>query len=315
MFTDQFHAWHLTSDGISEAVISHIGTVHGFYNNALDWSPGAQGQMQFNSQGTKLAVAISNVEPGILEMFDFNNTTGIVSNMCQMLIDNDTTFGKRIYGIEFSPDGNKLYAAVTGSIIPKRLYQFNLSAGDCNSIKASRQTIFQSNTTAILRGMQLAPNGKIYMVCNSYYNLGCINFPDQIGLSAGFDSIAVPLSNFNSYTLPSFVAGYKYHNQLACTEYVPIESPDTSTQELKIPNIFSPNGDGINDTFIIENLPAGAAVQIYNRWGALVAEWNKPDAAWDGRTKGGSPVSAGVYYYIVTLPYAERMKGFVEVIR
>ncbi len=307
MFTDEFHAWHLTSDGVSETVISHIGTVHGFYDNALDWFPGAQGQIQFNSQGTKLAVAISNIEPGILEIFDFNNTTGVVSNTCQILIDNDTTFGKRIYGVEFSPDGTKLYAAVSGSIIPKRLYQFDLSDIDCNFIKSSRQTIFQSNTTAILRGMQLAPNGKIYIVCDSYYNLGCINFPNLNGLSAGFDSVAVPLSNLNSHTLPSFIAGYKYHNQLACTDYVP--------EEIFIPNVFTPNGDNINENFIIENLPANSTVQIYSRWGVLVAEWNKPDGSWDGRTKGGSPVSAGVYYYIVTLPDAERMKGFVEVIR
>lgn len=309
MFSDEFHAWHLTSDGISETVISHIGTVHGFYDNALDWSPGAQGQMQFNSQGTKLAVAISNIEPGILEIFDFNNATGTVSNTCQILIDNDTLFGKRIYGIEFSPDGTKLYAAVSGSIIPKRLYQFDLISGNgnCNAVISSRQTLFQSNTTTILRGMQLAPNGKIYTVCDSYYNLGCINFPNLSGLAADFNPFSITLPQFNSYTLPSFIAGYKYHNQLPCTDYVP--------EEIIIPNVFTPNVDNINDTFIIKNLPANSTVQIYNRWGALVSEWANPNGSWDGHTKGGSQVSAGVYYYIVTLPDGERKKGFIQLIR
>ncbi|MCG3165886.1 MAG: hypothetical protein POELPBGB_01661 [Bacteroidia bacterium] len=86
-------------------------------------------------------------------------------------------------------------------------------------------------------------------------------------------------------------------------------------QELKIPNVFSPNNDGVNDVFEIENLAQGAEVSIYNRWGALVAEWNTPNGSWDGRMKGGGEASAGVYYYIVILPDGERRKGFVELIR
>jgi gliding motility-associated-like protein len=86
-------------------------------------------------------------------------------------------------------------------------------------------------------------------------------------------------------------------------------------QELKIPNVFSPNNDGVNDVFVIENLPESASVQIYNRWGALVAESSTPNGSWDGRMKGGAEASAGVYYYIVNLPDGERRKGFVQLIR
>ncbi len=314
MFSDEFVAWHLTSAGISETVTTKIGTIHGWHPVSLNWQSAiAQGQMKFNPQGTKLAVAISNITPGILDIFDFNNTTGVVSNFCSKTFDNDTTWGDRIYGLEFSPDGFKLFFSLNDGypVFEQRLYQLNLN-DDCNSIFESRQIIYQTLGSATSKGMQLAPNGKIYWVGNTYYDLSCINFPNLIGTAVGFDSSAISLNGFNSYSLPNFIAGYKYHNQLACTEYVPVEPPIT---ELKIPNIFSPNADNINDTFIIENLPTDATVHIYNRWGALVAEWNKPDGSWDGRTKGGSQVSAGVYYYIVTQPDGERKKGFVEVIR
>jgi gliding motility-associated-like protein len=64
-----------------------------------------------------------------------------------------------------------------------------------------------------------------------------------------------------------------------------------------IPNVFTPNGDGVNDEFYIPG--AGALrdfrVEIYNRWGRKVHEWTNPKEGWDGEGH-----SAGVYYYVVT---------------
>ena len=67
-----------------------------------------------------------------------------------------------------------------------------------------------------------------------------------------------------------------------------------------IPNVFSPNGDAINDTWIIRYLDSypGATVQIFDRYGKRIFSsvgYNNP---WNG-TIGGNPVPAGVYYYIV----------------
>ncbi len=66
--------------------------------------------------------------------------------------------------------------------------------------------------------------------------------------------------------------------------------------ELIVPNVFSPNGDGANDTFIIagiENHP-NTKVQIYNRWGQLLYESDDYKNNWNG---GGVP--EGTYFYIV----------------
>ena len=73
-----------------------------------------------------------------------------------------------------------------------------------------------------------------------------------------------------------------------------------------IPDAFSPNGDGINDRFVIENIAdeyPDYRLLIYNRWGEPVYEGNASTPAWDGvSTKGsfGSGVlPAGVYFYIL----------------
>lgn len=67
-----------------------------------------------------------------------------------------------------------------------------------------------------------------------------------------------------------------------------------------IPNAFSPNGDGINDTWVIKYLDTypGSTVQVFDRYGKKVFTSTGYSQAWDGKTNG-SPIPAGVYYYIV----------------
>lgn len=81
---------------------------------------------------------------------------------------------------------------------------------------------------------------------------------------------------------------------------------------LKIPNGFSPNNDGINDVFEIEGLEGvdGATIQIFNRWGGVVFESNdyKPGNFWDG---GDVPV--GTYFYVFTFPGAEGVAGPITI--
>lgn len=62
------------------------------------------------------------------------------------------------------------------------------------------------------------------------------------------------------------------------------------------PNIFTPNGDGVNDYFFIENLGQypQSRLEVYNRWGTLVYENNDYQNNWDG-----GDVSDGVYFYVL----------------
>jgi gliding motility-associated-like protein len=71
---------------------------------------------------------------------------------------------------------------------------------------------------------------------------------------------------------------------------------------LKVPNAFSPNGDGINDVFRVmkdsyQSITEFRAV-ILNRWGNKLYEWTDIDGGWDG-TYNGKVVKDGVYFVIV----------------
>ncbi|MDR6339099.1 gliding motility-associated-like protein [Filimonas zeae] len=84
------------------------------------------------------------------------------------------------------------------------------------------------------------------------------------------------------------------------------------------PNTFTPNGDGIHDTWVIEGLQTyrSATVQVFSRWGAKVFESKGYAVPWNGM-QNGNPLPAGTYYYIINpgTPDKPRQTGTVTIIR
>ncbi len=70
--------------------------------------------------------------------------------------------------------------------------------------------------------------------------------------------------------------------------------------DIVIPNVFTPNQDGINDTFHFTSHSniAEATGTIWNRWGQVLYKWDGLDDSWNGRTSSGDIVQDGVYYYV-----------------
>ena len=65
-------------------------------------------------------------------------------------------------------------------------------------------------------------------------------------------------------------------------------------------NVFSPNGDNINDLFSFENYGMlEMYVTFYNRWGDKVYEMFSPKDSWDGVSMNGQEVPEGVYFYVL----------------
>lgn len=69
---------------------------------------------------------------------------------------------------------------------------------------------------------------------------------------------------------------------------------------IRVPNVFTPNNDRVNDRFSIftENI-SEFHISIFDRWGTLVMESTDPSQAWDGTTKSGSDAVDGTYFYIL----------------
>ena len=85
---------------------------------------------------------------------------------------------------------------------------------------------------------------------------------------------------------------------------------EENNSPISIPNIITPNGDGINDLLKL-NFPY-ENVLIFNRWGQLLFE--SGDTFWNGESFQGKEVAEGTYYYIITTKEKE-IDGFVQVVR
>jgi gliding motility-associated-like protein len=89
---------------------------------------------------------------------------------------------------------------------------------------------------------------------------------------------------------------------------------------ISIPNVFTPDGDGVNDFFYINSSGMKTfKLDIYDRWGILMFSTERPGEKWDGRTTSGVEVSDGTYYYVLQatskLSKNNNTTGFISLIR
>lgn len=84
-------------------------------------------------------------------------------------------------------------------------------------------------------------------------------------------------------------------------------------KEVVVPNTFTPNGDGINDTWVIKGLETYAdnTLQVFNRYGQSIYSAKGAAKNWDGKFNG-KLLPAGTYYYIIDLPVIhKKLSGWV----
>ena len=72
--------------------------------------------------------------------------------------------------------------------------------------------------------------------------------------------------------------------------------------EINFPNGFTPNSDGVNDVWVIDNIQLfkNNVVEVYNRWGELLFRSVGYTTPWDGRFNG-QELPVGTYYYVIDL--------------
>ncbi len=110
-------------------------------------------------------------------------------------------------------------------------------------------------------------------------------------LGSSFCISAQNISDNNIYRITAFKRG---NTSISSTSnYVEVIPP----LHLYIPSAFTPNGDGLNDTFGVK----GEGIKnyhlfIYNRWGEVLFESTNPKQQWDGKFSG-KPAEQGTYVY------------------
>ncbi len=261
--TNNFMAFLLTATGISSTpVISASGRPHTLCNSNIN----ARGEICFSPDGTKIAFSANGVggagndTTNILEVGQFDASTGIVSNMI------DLPYSRGDFGLSFSADNSKLYGATWKALNffssdYNFLYQFDLSSGNPATIINSKYIVDSIQIPGSYGDLKLGPDGKVYVsVYNSSY-LGVINAPNLAGNACSYVS--------NGLYLGGNVVKFGLNNYIEYTNYCgPL---DVATSEPKQTGIqISPNPFSESTLFQSTTELVDATLTLYNTLGESV---------------------------------------------
>jgi hypothetical protein len=269
--TDSFYTYSLIPPGFDTIpVISATGIRYD-----LAQMQNAYGQMKFSPCGNRIASAAGYLDT--VDVLDFDNSTGIISNSISIPMPG------HVFGIEFSPDGNKIYVSADA---PATLYQVDLTSGIADTIIASRLALGISTDTY---GLQLAPDGKIYVVKSFSPHLGAITDPDIAGPSchyvdAAFSVDSAGLGHSPGLCLPEFVQSF--FSQSLCST---VSVDETKHERMNLfPNPF-------HDNFTITPCSDIREILIYSIDGKIKKRINAESIS----IKTGEDLSPGIYFIAV----------------
>lgn len=134
-----------------------------------------------------------------------------------------------------------------------------------------------------------------------------------------------PYQNLSSFStqLTNFIGDSTTHYNVFSTAPNGCERNDSIVVivlRFNVPNGFSPNGDLVNDLFVIPGIEAfNAKLTVFNRWGDIVFESSKYENNWDGTCgaplcMGKGPLPEGTYYYSITVSN-NQIDGFTTIKR
>ncbi|WP_456421913.1 T9SS type B sorting domain-containing protein [Lutibacter sp.] len=257
---DSFYAWLVSGTGVNTTpVISSAG---------ISSTNASRGYLKTSIDGSKIASANFG-NNGTLMLYDFDSSTGIVSNEIQLNFDDPADIP---YGAEFSKLGTKLYATtcrLPGSGVgpPGRLYQFDLA-------NANARTLIEDQNVYTRGALQLAIDGKIYRALSkvttaqnqasgSQY-LGVINDPELVGLACNYTPDAIDVTVAGAFPthkvfegLPPFMASYFLLPSITannvCFGDSTIFSLNSTTTPSSITWDFGDPSSGINNTSTLLN--------------------------------------------------------------
>ncbi|MDA3954195.1 MAG: gliding motility-associated C-terminal domain-containing protein [Bacteroidales bacterium] len=126
------------------------------------------------------------------------------------------------------------------------------------------------------------------------------------------DSTSTAIYSYNtdgSYTIGLTVVEKATSKSISADTTVVIITPT----ELIVPNVFTPNDDGVNDLFkVFYDGDTELEITIFSRTGTEVFKLKSPTIVWDGRNSSGLKASQGIYYYVLTSEISNiNAKGFL----
>jgi len=150
-----------------------------------------------------------------------------------------------------------------------------------------------------------------------------ILYASASGVVTWFDSPTsnTPINTGNSFTTPILNTTTTYYvqneNDSCISNRIPVHAIEVPCDTILIPNVFTPNGDGVNDEINFSMFGSTCLrLTIYDRWGGEVFSSNQTGVTWKGNNYMGNSLNDGVYFYVAEYcPHHGPLKvykGFIQ---
>ena len=179
-----------------------------------------------------------------------------------------------------------------------RQYILTATQGKC----INRDTVWAEPNPLVVANFTFSPNNKSYPALVQFTNQSTNakfylwDFDDK-----GAQSI-LPNPSHTFLEPKKYDVWLKVSDSLGCSDSTNLEVNVTDEAHLKIPNVFTPDGNSINDSFEVVYTVSSfefVSYEVYNRWGDLLYKTRMPGGAWWDGTYKNAPCPDGVYFFIV----------------
>ena len=237
------------------------------------------------------------------------------SNNCNGTIS-ITAFGNS--PISYSLDGGAT-SQITGEFIDLCIGNYTIDITNIEGCLTSQNLTLTAPTPPVAGFTVSDTNGPAPLtVIFTNSSVGATSYFWDLGNSA---STSLAMDETFEYLAEGFYTVMMVATELLCTDTAYQVINVTGTPNISMPNVFTPNNDGINDVFRPIAVGASEIIgKIYNRWGELIYRWQGINGYWDGYTNpSGQLAPAGTYFYVITatdvagMPYA--LSGTVQLMR
>jgi gliding motility-associated-like protein len=237
---------------------------------------GCQSQIQFNiSEPTQIVATLTPTDITCI------NTSGSIAT--------SVSGGTPNYSFVWSPSGS---GQNPGGLVAGN---YSVIITDANNCVITETVSIGSTASAITASFTSNPTSGTAPLTVGFTNTS-VN-ANNYTWSFGNGSTSNQQSDTTIYTNPgTYSVTMIATNASGCVDTATATIIVLDNFNLLVPNIFTPNGDGLNDIFSIPNSGLSSLlVEIYDRWGLKIFEITTPNGSWNG---GSSP--EGTYYYILS---------------
>jgi gliding motility-associated-like protein len=315
MFIQNVSLQKVTCVGKSDGQIN-IGATGGTPPYKYNWNTGDTIPSLSNlSAGTYSVTIKDSLGCSITDSFRIEEPDKLqilLVNYLDALCQGDANGELNVLGLGGTPPYQ--YSWSTGEGVPNLS---NLSAGTYNL------TVTDSNGCSTNGDFIISEPDSLYIKSSEVREATCgkTNAGVELIVEGGSGNVSIEWSNGQTGEKLQNVTGGKYHVTITdghgCTTEADFNLGDQSQEKVFFANTFTPNGDGINDTYKLLGNPdcfTNANFQVFNRWGEKLFETNKPFGEfWTGSVDGYAP-KADVYVIIFTSDEFSE-SGYVKILR